>query len=267
MINVVRKNCSRRNFILAGFTTALSLPLLEPVVSSQVRSPEEQFSQRIRGWDHIGLSVRDQEKSANFYGRVFNPDLHGFKLVPPRFFVTLGDGYIAFGGLGKGRPRIDHFSPLVQDYGESKTVDDADGLSLQLKGTPGGLTENTVPIGRISTDQAVLQPTGFDHLMLVVPNLELSIAHYRQYFGQELSKTAKPNRVWFKVGQSRLGLEQAQDGEAARADHFCVNVARYNRDAVLERLRKLGAEIASGNDEGLLRFRDPDGILVELKEA
>src|SRR5262245_30649740 len=184
---------SRRSFMFLSISAGFS-PLLESATAAQTIAEGEPFSGRIRGWDHIGLSVKDQEQSAKFYGRVFNPDLHGFKLVPPRFFVTLGEGYIAFGGLGKASARIDHFSPLVQDYGDSKTVNDSDGLSLQLKGTPGGLTDNTVPIGRISEEEAVVRPTGFDHLMLFVPDLERSLRHYRQYFGLEIETTKKPER-------------------------------------------------------------------------
>jgi catechol 2,3-dioxygenase-like lactoylglutathione lyase family enzyme len=266
MTSVLDKHLPRRSFIFGGIGLTLALPpVLESMVPAQSVTPDAQFPSRVRGWDHLGLTVRDQEQSAKFYGRIFNPDLHGFKLVPPRFFVTLGQGYIAFGGSATAAPRIDHFSPLIQDFGDSTNVNDPDGLQLQLKGTPGGLTENTVPIGRISDEEPVVRPIRIDHIMLVVPDLNRSSAHYRKFLGPEVMQTKNPDRAWFRVGQSRLGLEAAPAGQPPRADHFCVNVSGFNREAAVEKLKRLGADISPSNDEGLLRFRDPNGILVELK--
>jgi catechol 2,3-dioxygenase-like lactoylglutathione lyase family enzyme len=264
-MSVSDKPLARRSFLLGSAGLILVRPLVGQQAARQTVVPDAQFPTRVLGWDHLGLTVRDQEQSAKFYGRVFNPDLHGFKLVPPRFFVTLGQGYIAFGGSATAMPRIDHFSPLVQNFGDSTNVSDPDGLQLQLKGTPGGLTENTVPIGRISDEQPPVRPIRIDHIMLHVHDVNKSVEHYRKFFGPELSRTKDPERVWFRVGQSRLGLEPASPAQPPGADHFCVNVANFNRQTVTDRLKQVGAEIVSANDEGLLRFRDPNGILVELK--
>jgi hypothetical protein len=50
-------------------------------------------------------------------------------------------------------------------------------------------------------------------------------------------------------------------------DHVCISVAGFDRKAVTEKLRKLGAEVAASNDEELLRFKDPNGLVMELKSA
>jgi hypothetical protein len=41
-------------------------------------------------------------------------------------------------------------------------------------------------------------------------------------------------------------------------------VAGFDRRAASERLKKLGVEAAPANDENLLRFTDPNGLLMEL---
>jgi len=46
-----------------------------------------------------------------------------------------------------------------------------------------------------------------------------------------------------------------------------VGAIELDDNLATQRLQEIGAEIEPSNDEGLLRFRDPNGILVELKEA
>jgi catechol 2,3-dioxygenase-like lactoylglutathione lyase family enzyme len=102
--------------------------------------------------------------------------------------------------------------------------------------------------------------------MLLVSDLERSTAFYRKFFGQEVvSRTKTPARVWFRVANTRLGLEAAPPGQQPRIDHFCFNVVGFDRRQTTNKLRELGAEAAPSNDEQLLRFRDPNGIVVELK--
>ena len=51
------------------------------------------------GLEHIGMQVPDQEATAEFYGRIFDPQLFQEKDPPPRYYVKIGISYIAFGGL------------------------------------------------------------------------------------------------------------------------------------------------------------------------
>jgi hypothetical protein len=70
------------------------------------------------------------------------------------------------------------------------------------------------------------------------------------------------------VHRSRaIGLEQARDGEAALVDHICFRVAGFHRPTATQALKKLGAEVISSNDEKLLRFKDLNGFVVELKST
>ncbi len=114
-------------------------------------------------------------------------------------------------------------------------------------------------------DRSAIHGIGLDHITLLVSDLERSTLFYRKFFGQEASRTKTPARVWFKVANTRLGLEAAPAGQSPRIDHFCFNVAGFDRRQATGKLRELGAEPAPSNDEQLLRFRDPNGIVVELK--
>ena len=249
-------------FIGGGILTAASLPL------------------DTTGLEHVGFSVPDPESAAKFYGRIFDPQLFQEKDPPPRFYVRFGTAYVAFGGSANVTPKIDHFCALVKDYKPQemrKVVTDAgiamgtgplgmptdsDGLRLQLLGVPGGLAKSIIPAYRVTQDAAAVQPIGLDHIMLHVSDLERSVAHYRKFFGMETSRTKNPGRVWFGAAKTRLGLEQVPAGEAPSVHHICIRVARAVSPTVM---KALGAEILPANNEKLLRFRDPNGLVMELR--
>jgi catechol 2,3-dioxygenase-like lactoylglutathione lyase family enzyme len=244
---------------------------------------------RTTGLEHIGMTVPDPEAAAKFYGRIFDPQLFQERDPPPRFYARTGISYIAFGGNPtSGSPRIDHFCALVEDYkaqdmrkaleeagitmgtGPGGMALDPDGLRLQLLGVPGGLARTIVPASRITQDDPALQAIGFDHIVLAVSDLEKSAAYYRKFFGMEVSRTRKPERIWFAAAKTRLGLESAAGlgsagGKMPAVDHVCFRVAGFDRRGVTEKLKKLNVEIAPSNDEDLLRFRDLNGLVMELK--
>jgi hypothetical protein len=67
------------------------------------------------------------------------------------------------------------------------------------------------------------------------------------------------------VANTRFGLETVPTGQQPRVDHVCFNIADFDRKETPNRLKKLGVEVAPPNDEQLLRFRDPNGVVIELK--
>jgi predicted enzyme related to lactoylglutathione lyase len=234
------------------------------------------------------MQVSDQEATAKFYGRIFDPQLFQERDPPPRFYVKIGISYIAFGGLPAGvtTPRIDHFCAVGLDYkGQEmrKSLDEAgvpmtgqgalgmaadpDGLRLQFLGAPAGLARTIIPSSRISQDEPAVQAIGFDHIMLAVSDLEKSAVHYRKIFGMEVSRTKKPDRIWFAAAKTRLGLETVAAGKMPSVDHGCIKVAGFDRKAVADKLQKLGAEISPSNDENLLRLKDLNGLVMELKSG
>lgn len=234
------------------------------------------------GIEHFGYTVPDPEAAAKFYGRIFDGQLFQEKDPPPRFYVKIGSGYLAFGGNASVSPSIDHFCALVENYqpqemrkslegagvsmspGPFGMALDPDALRLQLLRVPGGLAKTIVPAYRLSQDDALFEAIAPDHVMLHVSDLDRSAEHYRKIFGPEASRTKKPERVWFGAARTKLGIERAADGEKPSIHHICVRVAGFEKKSALEKLKRNGIEsMISG--EGFVRFRDPNGIVMELK--
>jgi len=291
----------RRSF-LQGIGAVTAMPLLGSLVEAQGGRGQRgeapagpQLPLRTIGLEHFGMVVPDVEKAGRFYGPIFNPELHKEAMEPLRYYVSMGIGYIALGANRQpGTPsRIDHYCALVDGYnaeafrqeleaqgvtvaaGGVGMIGDADGIQLQLLGIPGGLARTTVPAGRITDKAALVRPMGLDHIMLSVADLEKSAKYYRLLFGKEWSRNTNPDRLWFQVGGTRLGLQTMKPGESPRVDHFCVSVVGYDPASVTASLKDLGAEIVPATDEAqdrtrfrdleLLRFKDPNGIVVELR--
>jgi catechol 2,3-dioxygenase-like lactoylglutathione lyase family enzyme len=291
----------RRSFLSRLGAAAAALPILGSAGFAQ-RGPAAppgpvgpQLPLRTTGLEHFGMVVPDVEKAGRFYGPIFNPELHKEAMEPLRYYVSMGIGYIALGAnRQQGTPsRIDHYCALVDGYnaqafrqeleaqgitvsaGGVGMIGDADGIQLQLLGSPGGLARTTVPAGRISDKAPLVRPMGLDHIMLNVTDIEKSAKYYRLLFGKEWSKNTNPDRLWFQIGATRLGIQAVKPGESAKVDHFCVSVAGYDPATVTAGLKELGAEIIPATDEAqdrgrfrdleLLRFKDPNGVIVELR--
>jgi catechol 2,3-dioxygenase-like lactoylglutathione lyase family enzyme len=237
------------------------------------------------GLEHLGMTVPDQKASAEFYGRIFDPQLFQERDPPPRFYVRLGSAYIAFGGTAMPDlpAKIDHFCALVKDYkpdamraaleqagitmgaGRLGMPTDSDGLRLQLLGVPGGLARTIIPSTRISTDDAAVEAIGLDHIVLTVSDMDKASSYYTKFFGQSLSRIKKPERIWFGVANTRLALEPVAAGSKPAIERVCVKVAGFDKKTTRERLKKVGVETIPADDEHLLRFKDPNGFTIELK--
>jgi catechol 2,3-dioxygenase-like lactoylglutathione lyase family enzyme len=101
-------------------------------------------------------------------------------------------------------------------------------------------------------------------VMLHVSDLDRSVEHYKKLFGPEMSRAKKPERVWFGAARTKLGLELAARGEKPGIHHICVRVAGFEKKSAIEKLKRYDVE-ATVSDEGLVRLRDPNGIVMELK--
>src|SRR5580704_12615715 len=91
------------------------------------------------GLEHLGMTVPDQKAAAEFYGRIFDPQLFQEKDPPPRFYVRFGTAYAAFGGAAyaagaaaNSTAKIDHFCALVKDYKgqEMRKAVEAEGIPM-----------------------------------------------------------------------------------------------------------------------------------------
>lgn len=239
------------------------------------------------GLDHLSITVPDAVQAATFYGRIFDPQVFHERTGVQRYYVRLGAAYIAFGPQANAIPYIDHIAAGVLDFVEADfgnpevkaqiaaaglaappgvlpMLSDPDKLRLQLVNATHGLFDTLMPGGRITTQPAALIPIGLDHIMLSVADLDQSAAHYRKLFGAEESRERNPQRVWFKLADTKLGLEVAPAGQKPSFSHFCVKVAGFDRAVATSRLQKLGVKTEAGSEKGTLRFRDLYNLPVEV---
>jgi catechol 2,3-dioxygenase-like lactoylglutathione lyase family enzyme len=268
-----------RRAALGGMTTALVLPF----VAGVGRAQNKQLPLRTTGLEHMGSVVPDVAAAGTFYGRVFNPELYKEKEPPLRYYVTLNPGYLAFGSRANAPGAFfDHFCALVIDYdpaamaeelkaeglagGRFGIVPDPDAIGLQLLKDPAGLAKSTEPAGRIVEGEALLRPKGLDAVILHVADLEKSTQFYRRFFGAELP-ARKAGEMWFQVAGTQLGLAPVASGESPRVDHIRVKVEPFKRSTVTRELAKLGARVTAGSTNEALRFTDPMGLSIELKQV
>src|SRR5688572_14934757 len=290
---------SRRAFV-AGLGAAASLALLESVARAQGQAPRL-LPLNTPKVDHLDVIVPNVEASARFYMGVFNTRLHaqpfqgGF-----RYFILLGDlpanrqvGYLAIGDSRGRGTYIGHFCTSVYDYRRdsmaistaiAEAVDkaglgklsggggiggifsDPDGIEIQFLPAPDTLVTAAVPSDLVEPNKGLVTPKGVDHVLLHVADLQKGVQFYRILYGKEAIVEKSPERVWFQIGDTRLGLERAQPGQKPHIEHFGVKVAAFDRAAVTAGLAKLGAKVVASPDEpDVVRFRDRDGISGELK--
>ena len=242
------------------------------------------------GLDHLSITVPDPRQAATFYGKIFDPQVFHERMGVQRYYVRLGQAYIAFGPQPDVTPWIDHIAAAVIDFVEADfgkpevkaqimaaglaappgvlpMLSDPDNLRLQLVNATHGLFDTLMPGGRVTTEPAALTPVGLDHIMVSVSDVGKSAAHYRKLFGPEAAREAQRKRVWFRLADTRLGLEAAPSGQKPGFSHFCVRVADFSRTTATKRLQKLGIQVETGSEKGTLRFRDVNNIAVEVIAA
>ena len=253
--------------------------------------------------DHLDVIVPDVAKTTKFYMGLFNTTLHAQPFQGGlRYFVLLGElpenRQVAYLAIGESRGRgtyIGHFCTSVFGYrdnaaaltsamteafdkagfgkfsmrgGPAGLFSDPDGIEVQVLPAPDVLITAAVPADLVPPNQGMLKPKGVDHVLLRVSDMKKALQFYRILYGKEAITDRKTGRTWFQIGDTRLGVEQAryQFGDTPRIEHFGVKVEPFDRNAVTEGLKKLGAEVLpSPNEPDMLRFRDIDGITVELR--
>ena len=153
---------------------------------------------------------------------------------------------------------------LTAPPGALPMLTDPDNLRLQLVNTTHGLFDTIMPGGRVTTQPAALSPIGLItscYRSLMSTDLW---RYYRKLFGVEESRARNPRRVWFKLANTKLGLEAAPAGQKPGFSHFAVKIAGFRRALVMARLEKLGVSVEPGNEKGSLRFRDLHNLPVEV---
>jgi catechol 2,3-dioxygenase-like lactoylglutathione lyase family enzyme len=272
---------NRRKWLARAANLAVGSLLVSPSSAQQRLLPLQ-----TSGLDHLSLTVPDAFAAAKFYGRIFDPQVFHERTGIQRYYVRLGAAYMAFGPQANVTPYIDHIAAGVigfveADFGNVETkaeltaaglaappgvlpmLSDPDNLRLQLVNTTHGLFDTIMPGGRVTPEPAALIPIGLDHIMLSVTDVDRSVAYYRKLFGEE-SRDRNPKHVWFKLVDTKLGLEAVTAGQKPGFSHFAVKVAGFHRALVTARLAKLGVHVEPGSEKGSLRFRDLHNLAVEV---
>jgi catechol 2,3-dioxygenase-like lactoylglutathione lyase family enzyme len=268
------------------------------VVWAQTAPPAVKLPLDNLGIEHLDIVVPDTAASARLYGRIFKTTVHQQPVRDTlRYFVVLGDvppdrqvGYVAIGAAQGRPPTIGHYCVLAKVYnrdgfaaalqsaglpaaptgpGPIGMWPDPDGLELQLFQPPAGLVTAAVQSPLPVDSEGVLTPRGVDHVMLNVSSFDKALPYYRAVYGTGAERARDANgRVWFALGRNtRIGL-QAANGQAPTIEHFAIKVAPFDRSALEARLRELGvAVMTSGDEPDVVRFRDNNRILVEVRVA
>jgi catechol 2,3-dioxygenase-like lactoylglutathione lyase family enzyme len=232
------------------------------------------------GLEHIGMVVPDTEAAARFYSSVFNPDMQKEKDAPLRYYVMTGSGYIAIGSRANvTESKIDHYCTLVRGYDRERmnatlagkgitaagrgVVPDPDGIGLQLIATPGGPGPTAVPGGRLVEVKPLVSPIGFDSILLKVADIRRSSEFYSHFF--KAARVPEKGQAAFQAAGTRIVLRPVAAGENVGVERFTIRVAKFDRPAVMKGLAALGAMPEEKGRGGIVRFRDPNGLGVELK--
>ena len=286
---------------MTGLGATASLPFFGPLPALAQAQQGSLLPINTPKVDHLDVIVPDVAASARFYMGLFNTRLHaqpfqgGF-----RYFVLFGDlpanrevGYLAIGDSRGRGTYIGHFCTSIFNYRRdsaaisSALVDavakaglgkieigsgfggifkDPDGIEIQFLPAPDTLVTAAVPSDLVEPNKGLVTPKGVDHVLLHVADLEKGAQFYRILYGKEAARQKSPERIWFQIGDTRLGLERAAAGQKTQIAHFGVKVAAFDRDVVVAGLRKLGGEVVASPDEpDVVRFRDRDGISAELR--
>lgn len=259
-----------------------------PWIASSAARAQQQLPVRATDLDHFGITVQDSLKTAEFFGRAFDPQLFAEMDSPTRLYVKLATAHMAIGNRPYWTrdpvelPILDHISARVEDYDQAaleRALTDAgvvigirgfpldpDGLFLQLGASPGGMSRTIIPAGRVTHEDAIVHIRGLDHLMVAVGDLARSERFYTLVFGPPAERTSNPDRIWYDVGtHTRLGLQAVAAGESPRFHHFALRAAGFDRRDATARLQRIGAVMMQSDEDGMLRFRDPNGLIVEIR--
>jgi catechol 2,3-dioxygenase-like lactoylglutathione lyase family enzyme len=242
---------------------------------------------RFRALDHLALAVDDTEKSVQFYARVFGNTVLKEK-TNARHYVRLGPNYVAMAPPAQGEAArvINHFCPGIVNFdldaakraldemsiefreatGVGIFVPDPDGTLVQLwtENSWSHLAETAAPAAIRTEGEPLLRPTGVDHILINVSNVEKSTAFYEKILGPVINPASRPRRTWFSGGgANRVGLALAGPGQKPGIDHYCLT-APFDRGSLAKAVEAGGAKVIQGDVAAGIDFLDVNGIHVQI---
>ena len=76
---------------------ALTMIAAAAAAPAALSAQASQLPLKTSGLEHVGFTAPNPQKSATFYGRIFDPQIFQEMMPPLRYYCRLGIGYVAFG--------------------------------------------------------------------------------------------------------------------------------------------------------------------------
>lgn len=288
----------------------LSLASLVPACATSVELGKQAESPaagsaapRVAGVDHLAIRVTDMQRSAEFYSKLFGPEVkkppraivaNPGSVPSPHYWVRLGESYLALSlaSPANGPPAFDHpciifagiepeamarkLSRLNRRFERPATysiatdfwVEDPAGNLIQIDANPEGYWYRLDALaGAVPADEisAIREEPLFRTLR--VDRLALRATDLEasaDYYRRLLGSEAEwSSSSEFRLGASRLTLEPA-----ASEEYFVLAIADFDRSEVARRLRELGVDgVIERPEENVVELRDPDGLKLQISEG
>jgi catechol 2,3-dioxygenase-like lactoylglutathione lyase family enzyme len=124
------------------------------------------------------------------------------------------------------------------------------------------ITSRTVPHPvRASAPFRTLE---LNHVTLRVSDLSRSKTFYQTLLGLPLLKEDK-DLCYLGTGKGFLALWRVEGTETPGADHWCVGVDHFDREAARSRLEAAGYHLRHDPNDSTVYVLDPDGLPVQLE--
>jgi catechol 2,3-dioxygenase-like lactoylglutathione lyase family enzyme len=115
---------------------------------------------------------------------------------------------------------------------------------------------------------SALRPRSLNHVSLIVPDVDRSVAFYQRVFGLQV-KSKQTGGLNLAVGDQFLGIYQAGGNAPAQINHFCFGLESFDPEHTLAALGANGVKGESRVRDGVPQVycTDPDNLRVQLQDV
>jgi catechol 2,3-dioxygenase-like lactoylglutathione lyase family enzyme len=248
----------------------LSLPALvaAPRLFAQTSGPPI----RVRGINHVTLSVSDVKRSVDFYQGLFGMPIVSRQGSATNLQIGAGPQFLGVSAAGADSPRIDHLCLGVEDFNVERVTRilaqhgvsriDAAGGELYVKDPNGFVIEledarycgGTGPLGNVcrvpepSPRRGLLAVRGWSHCTNNVSDRASSRKFCQDLFGLRIQAYQGPAAPVFGIGggveflmfTGAAGRGGSNAAPRAAINHLCMTMENFRPEAVIKALESYG---------------------------